>query len=211
MSNMRDETQAVGGRQVVGMILLSMGLYAMVLGWTVPLALLSWPGALENDASLGTVFLGLGLLVFGMLLLLASLLCLQVHWLLVLGLIVLSLVALFVRDRLFPAADPFLVTNGILLFGAGALLLSSILLGSVQGIWPALWRTLLVTGVSASIIYGVASICAQVAAASPRPSFGQPPSASPVYPLASVLVGSVDLLLIAFWLTRKGRESSLEG
>jgi hypothetical protein len=88
-------------------------------------------------------------------------------------------------------------------------LLSLILLGRVRGIWSFLWRTLLVTGVSAAIVYTVAYISAQVAAAGPLPINGQPPAGSPVYPLVSLLVGSLDILIIVYWLTRKGVESSL--
>lgn len=209
MSSVSENAKAPAGTQVLGMVLLSMGLYAMVLGWTVPLALLSWPGAMANDSSFGVLFQALFLFVGGSLLILASLLCLKVHWLLVIGVLLLALLAPFVQGRLFPTGPASWATNWFLTYGAVVVVLSLILLGRVKGVWPALWRTLLVTGASAAIVYAVAYICAQVAAAGPGPINGQPPASSPVYPLASLLVGSVDILIIVYWLTRKGRESSL--
>ena len=209
MSSISDNTKAPDGRQVLGMVLLSMGLYAMVLGLTVPLALLSWPGAGSNDASLGLAILAVFLLVGGSLLILISLFCLQEHWLLVIGMILLSLIAPFVQAKLFPAAEPHASRNWIFTFGGVALILSCILLSRVRGIWATLWRTLLVTGVSAAIVYAVAYVCAQVAATGSGPINGQPPPGSPVYPLVSFLVGSVDILIIVYWLTRKGIEPGL--
>ncbi len=209
MSNMSENAKVPAGTQVLGMVLLSMGLYAMVLGWTVPLALLSWPGAMANDSSFGVLFQALFLFVGGSLLILASLLCLKVHWLLVIGVLLLALLAPFVQGKLFPTDPASWATNWFLTYGAVVVVLSLSLLGRAKGVWPAMWRTLLVTGASAAIVYAVAYICAQVAIAGPGPSNGQPPAGSPVYPLASLLVGSVDILLIAYWLVRKGRESSL--
>src|SRR6266496_4831258 len=209
MSNKRDKTQAPHGRQVLGMILLSMGLYAMVLGFTVPLALLSWPGAGSNDASLGLLLLAVFLFVGGSLLILVSLFCLKVHWLLVIGVLLVSLLAPYVQGRLFPTGPASWGPNWFLTFGVVVLVLSLILLGRVRGIWATLWRTLLVTGVSAAIVYAVAYVCTQVAAAGSGPINGQPPPGSPVYPLVSLLVGSVDILIIVYWLTRKGIEPSL--
>ena len=78
MSSNNDNKKAPDGRRVLGMILLSVGLYAIVLGWTLPLALLSWPGALSNDASLGPFLLAAFLLVSGSLLILVSLFFLKV-------------------------------------------------------------------------------------------------------------------------------------
>ena len=46
MSSASENAKAPAGTPVLGMVLLSIGLYAMVLGWTVPLGLLSWPGAM---------------------------------------------------------------------------------------------------------------------------------------------------------------------
>ena len=86
------------------------------------------------------------------------------------------------------------------------LVLSLVLMSRVKGIWPSLWRTLLVTGVSAAIVYAVAYVCGQVAAAGSGPINGQPPPGSPVYPLVSVLVGILDILIIFYWLTRKDME-----
>ncbi|HEY4384972.1 MAG TPA: hypothetical protein VGN34_10910 [Ktedonobacteraceae bacterium] len=211
MSSNSDNAKVPGERQVLGMVLLSMGLYAMVLGWTSPLALLSWPGAMGNDSSLGLFFLSLFLLFVGGLLILASLLCLKIHWLLVIGVLLLALLAPYVEGRLFPTNPSSWATNWFLTFGGVVLVLSLILLGRVKRVWPALWRTLLVTGTSAAILYAVASICAQIAAAGPGSMNGQPPAGSPVYPFASLLVGSGDILLLVSWLTRKGREPGFSG
>lgn len=209
MSSIRDNTQAPGGRQVLGMVLLSMGLYALVLGLTVPLALLSWPGAGSNDASLGLLLLAVCLFAGGSMLILVSLFCLKVHWLLVIGVLLVALLAPYVQGRLFPSDPASWAPNWFLTFGVVVLVLSLILLGRVRGIWPALWRTLLVTVVSAGIIFAVAYVCAQVAVAGSGPINGQPPPGSPVYPIVSLLVGSLDILLIVYWLTRKAIEPGL--
>ena len=206
MSNISDNTKAPGTRQVLGMVLLSVGLYAIVLGLTVPLALLSWPGAGSNDASLGLLLLAVFLLVGGSLLILVSLFCLKVHWLLLIGVLLIALLAPYVQGRLFPSGLASWAPNWFLTFGVVVLVLSFILLSRVRGIWASLWRTLLVTGVSAAIVYAVAYVCAQVAAAGSGPINGQPPPGSPVYPLVSFLVGSVDILIIVYWLTRNGIE-----
>src|SRR5258706_16420997 len=209
MSSKSDNAKAPAGTKVPGMVLLSLGLYGMVLGWTVPLALLSWPGAMGNDSSFEGLFLALVLLVGGSLLILASLLCLKVHWLLVIGVLLLALLAPYVQGKLFPTDPASWATNWFLTYGAVVVVLSLILLGRVKRLWPALWRTLLVTGASAAIVSAVAYICAQVAAAGPGSINGQPPAGSPVYPLTSLFVGSIAILLIVSWLTRKGRASSL--
>jgi hypothetical protein len=189
--------------QVPGMVLLSMGLYGMVLGWTVPLALLSWPGAMGNDSSANILLLALFLFVGGSLLILASLLSLKVHWLLVSGVLLLALLAPYGQGRLFPTDPGFWARNWFLTYGAVVVVLSLLLLGRVKGSWPVLWRTLLVTGASAALVYAVAYGCAQVAAAGLGPGNGNPPAGSLVYALAGVLVGSLALLLLVNWLRRK--------
>src|SRR5215831_15092484 len=105
MSSESDNARAPAELQVLGMVLLSMGIYAMVLGWTVPLALLSWPGAMANDSSFGLYFFSLFLLFSGGLLILGSLLCLKVHWLLVTGVLLVALIAPYLEGKLFPT-DP---------------------------------------------------------------------------------------------------------
>ena len=209
MSSKSDNARVPAETQVPGMVLLFLGLYGMVLGWTVPLALLSWPGAMANDSSFDVLFLALVLFVGGSLLILASLLSMKVHWLLVIGVLLLALLVPYGQGRLFPTGPALWATNWFLTYGAVVVVLSLLLLGRVKGVWPALWRTLLVTGVSAAIVYAVAYGCAQVAAAGPVPNNGNAPASSPVYPLASVLVGSIALLLLVRWLRRKKRESSL--
>ena len=209
MSSKSDNAKAPGGLQVLGMILLSMGLYAMVLGLTVPLALLSWPGAMGNDSSFGLYFLSLFLLFSGGLLILGSLLCLKVHWLLVIGVFLVALLAPYLEGKLFPTGPASWGPIWFLTFGVVVLVLSLILLSRVRGIWPALWRTLLVTGVSAVIVYATAYVSGQIAATGPGPINGNPPPGSPIYPLVSLLVGGIDILILVYWLTRKGTDSSL--
>jgi hypothetical protein len=207
MSSKSDIARAPASQQVLGMILFSMGLYAMVLGWTVPPALLSWPGATGNDSSWGPYLLSLFLLFSGGLLMLGSLLYLKVHWPLVMGVFVVALIALFLEGRLFPT-DPYFLWRPSGFFTACiVLVLSLILLVRIHRMWSALWRTLLVTGVSAAIVYVAAYISAQIAATGPGSTLGNPPPGSPIYPLASFLVGSIDILVIAYWLKRRGRET----
>lgn len=181
--------------QVAGMVLLSLGLYVIVLGLTIPSALLSWPRANEYDASLGLSLLAFFLLIGGSLLFLVSLLILKVYWLLPIGVVVLALLAHYVGGW-FPTYT----------FGGAVLVVGLIVLARVKGLWPTLWRTLLVTGVSAAVIFAVAYGCGQVAAAGTGASpLGAAPPSSPVYPLASWIVGGIDILIIVFWLTRRGR------
>jgi hypothetical protein len=204
MSSESDTARAPADLQVLGMVLLSMGLYAMVLGWTLPLALLSWPGAMANDSSFGLYFLSLFLLFSGGLLILGSLLCLKVHWLLVIGVLLVALVAPYLEGKLFPTDPSAWGPLWFLTFAVVVLVLSFILLSRVRGIWPALWRTLLVTGVSAAIVYAAAYISGQMAATGPGPTNGYPPPGSPIYPLTSILVGGIDIVMILYWLKRKG-------
>jgi len=180
--------------QVAGMVLLSLGLYVIVLGLTVPLALLSWPRAMEYDASFGLGFLAFYLLIGGSLLFLVSLLFLKVYWPLLIGVLVLALLAPYVGGW-FPTYT----------YGGAVLIVGLIVLARVKGLWPTLWRTLLVTGASAAVIFAVAYGCGQVAAAGPGATpLGNAPPSSPVYPLASWLVGGIDTLIIVYWLTRRG-------
>jgi hypothetical protein len=206
MSSKSDIARALAGRQLPGMILFSMGLYAMVLGWTVPPALLSWPGATGNDSSWGPYILSLFLQFSGGLLMLGSLLYLKVHWQLVIGVFLVALIALYLEGRLFPT-DPYSlwIPSGFLT-AVLVLVLSVILLVRVHGLWPDLWRTLLVTGVSAAIVYVAAYVSSQIAASGPGSTLGNPPPGSPIYPLSSLLVGGIDILVIVYWLRRRGRE-----
>ncbi len=208
MSSVSKSARASDWRQVLGMILLSMGLYSIVLGLTVPLALMSWPGAWSNDASLTTFLLAVVLLVSGCLLMLVSLLLLKVHWLLVIGVLVLALIAPYVQGKFFPGGPADWVPNWFLTFGSVVLVLSMILFARVRGIWGNLWRTLLVTGINVAIVYAVAYICGQIAASGSGSINGQPPPGSPVFPIVSLLVGILDILIIYSWLTRKGISSN---
>ncbi len=206
MSNASENVKALDGLRVPGLVLFSMGLYAMVLGLTVPLALLSWPGAMGNDSSFGPYFLSLGLLFIGGLLILGSLLCLKVHWLLVIGVLLVSLLAPYLEGRLFPTDPGSWGPIWFLTYAVVVLVLSLILLVRVRGIRGDLWRTLFVTGISAAIVYAVAYVCGQIAASGSGSINGQPPPGIPVYPLVSLLVGSLDILIVFLWLTRKRRE-----
>lgn len=207
MSSKSGIARVPASQQVLGMVLFSLGLYALVLGWTVPPALLSWPGATGNDSAWGPYILSLFLQCSGGLLMLGSLLSLKVHWSSVMGVFVVALIALNLEGRFFPT-DPYFLWRPFGFLTAGiVLVLSLILLARVHGLWPALWRTLLVTGVSAAIVYVAAYVSAQIAAAGPGSTLGNPPPGSPIYPLASVLVGGIDILVIAYWLKRRGGET----
>ena len=203
MSSKRDNANTPDGSQVPGMSLLCLGLYGIALGEAVQRALLSWPGTAQNDASLTPLFLALFFVVGASLLLLVSLLLLKVHWLLVSGVLLLSLLAPFVQGRLFPADVSVWTTNWFLTYGGAVVALNFILLGRVKGIWPVLWRTLLVTAAGAAIAITVLVVRG--------PADWEPPTARPVFALVSLLVGGVLILVVVYWLTRKGRASSLEG
>jgi hypothetical protein len=146
-------------------------------------------------------------LIGGSLLILVSLFSLKVHWLLVIGVLLVALLAPYVRERLFPNGLATWAPNWLLNIGVVVLVWSLILLSSVRGIRAMLWRTLLETAVSAAIVYAVACVCAQVAAAGSGTIKGRPPPGSPIFTIVSLLVGTLDILIIFYWLTRKDRKA----
>jgi hypothetical protein len=154
MSSTRDTPNAPGERAVLSRSLLALGLYALVLGEATQLAdTVVW--TIETDLMIGPFFLGLFLILVASLLILVSLLSLKVHWLLVMGVVPLALLASFVQGRLFPTNPAYWAAYWFLTFGSVVVALSLILLGRVKGIWPALWRVLLVTGAGAAIALAV--------------------------------------------------------
>lgn len=172
-----------------------MGLYGMALGEAVQWALQFWPGTSQNDATLTPLFLALFFVVGASLLVLASLLILKVHWLLVIGAFLLSLLAPFVQGRLFPADKSLWTTNWFLTYGGGVVVLGFILLGRVKGVWPVLWRTLLVTAAGAAIPIAVLVLRG--------PADWEQPIASVVFPLVSLLVGAVLIRIVVILAHQK--------
>jgi hypothetical protein len=154
MSSTRDNANAPRGTPVLRMSLLAMGLYGMVLGEATQLVD-QFGRPIETDISIGPFFIGLFFVIVASLLILASLFSLKVHWLLVIGVLPLSLLASFVQGRLFPTNPGYWATLWFLTYGSVVVVLSLILLGRVKGVWPALWRVLLVTGAGAAIASAV--------------------------------------------------------
>jgi hypothetical protein len=181
------------------MSLLSMGLYGIALGEAVQWALQFWPGTSQNDATFTPLFLALFLVVGASLLLLVSLLVLKVHWLLVIAAFLLSLLTPFVQGRLFPADVTLWTTNWFLTYGGGVVVLSFILLGRLKGVRPVLWRTLLVTAAGAAIPIAVLVLRG--------PADWQPPTASAVFPLVSLLVGGVLVCIVVIPAHQKRRRA----
>jgi hypothetical protein len=154
MSSTRDTPNAPGEIPVLSRSLLAMGLYAMVLAEATQLAdTFLW--TIETDLTIGPFFIGLFFVLVASLLMLVSLLSLKVHWLLVIGVVPLALLASFVQGRLFPTNPAYWATYWFLTYGSVVVVLSLILLGRVKGIGPALWRVLLVTGAGAAIALAV--------------------------------------------------------
>lgn len=148
---LRNTATGVGRTQALSRILLSLGLYGVALGEALWLALLFWPYVLQNDVFLWPFFLAMGLVLLASVLILASLPGLQVHWLLVIGTFLISLLAASGQGWLFPNDPTYGTVYWSLTYGGAIVVLSLVLLGRVKGAWPVLWRTLLVTGVGAAI------------------------------------------------------------
>jgi hypothetical protein len=151
---MKDTPNAPGQIPVLSRSLLAMGLYAMVLAEATQLAdTFLW--TIETDIVIGPLFLGLFFVLVASLLMLVSLLSLKVHWLLVIGVVPLALLASFVQGRLFPTNPRYWAPFWFLTYGSVVVLLSLILLGRVKGMGPVLWRILLVTGAGAAMAFAV--------------------------------------------------------
>ena len=132
MSSNSDNAEATGcSRRALGIGFLSAGLIGMAFGEAIQLALLLSPGALQNDASLGTYFLSIFLVLISSLPVLITLFLLKVHWLLAIGAFLLPLLAAYGRGWLFPNDPTYGMAYGILTYGSGVILLSLILVVSV--------------------------------------------------------------------------------
>ncbi len=135
-------------------LLLSLGLYFLVLGGGaiyLLAPLLLPPTIVQNDTpffaigiqALVFVFLG-GLMVPGGLIGLKA-----IHWLVAIGMLLLSLLAAFGPELLLPPQD--IPVSPITTFGGVMVLLSLVLLSRLKRVWPVLWRTLLVASAGAAI------------------------------------------------------------
>ncbi len=196
---MTSKSFAPESEPMLGMaLLLSLGLYGVALGEAFLLALLLWPNALQEDPFLGVVFLAMGFIAMASLLVLGSLISANVHWLLALGVFLLSLLAAFGLGWLFPSQQPlvFLLTYGVVV-----VVLSLIPLVRVKGVWAALWRPLLVAGA------GAASAIAVLVARGPD-AWRYPPNGVDVA-LVSLGVGAL-ILIVGYWFARSSRKSILQ-
>jgi hypothetical protein len=198
----REKASTPGGTQVPGMSLLAMGLYGVVIGETIQLALRLWPGALENDLSWYPLLFALLFILIGSLMILASLLRAKVHVLLVIGVFLLSLLASYVQGKLFPTDASYWTTYWFLTYGGVVVLLCMILLSRVKGIWPYLWRTLLNAGVGAAIPITVMIVLG-------RGEWVDPLFGRDIMLISLVLGGLIPI--VAHWFTTKRREHSLQG
>jgi hypothetical protein len=191
---------APASQPMLGMaLLLSMGLYGVALGEAFLLALLLWPNALQDNAFLGVGFLAMSYLNLASLLVLGSLISANVHWLLALGVFLLSLLAAFGLGWLFPSQQAIVFS---LTYGVVVIVLSLILLARVKGVWSALWRPLLVAGTGAAIAIAV------LVARGPD-AWRYPPNGLDVL-LVSLGVG-VLILIGGYWFARSGRKPVLQG
>jgi hypothetical protein len=146
-----NKASGAGRTQALSSTLLSLGCYGVALGEALWLALLLWPYVLQNDVFLWPFFLATGLVFLASLLILASLPGLHVHWLLVVGTFLVSLLAAYGQGWLLPNAPTYGTAYWSLTYGGAVLVLSLVLLGRVKGVRPVLWRTLVVTGVGAAL------------------------------------------------------------
>ncbi len=172
-------------------LLLSLGLYGVALGEAFLLALLLWPNALQEDPFLGVVFLAMDFICAASLLVLGSLISAKVHWLLALGVFLLSLLAAFGLGWLFSSQQPLVF---FLTYGVVVVVLSLILLARVKGVWATLWRPLLVAGAGAAIAIAV------LVARGPD-AWRNPPNGIDVV-LVSLGIGAL-ILVAGFWFAMR--------
>src|SRR5258707_5112360 len=146
MSRDGNRANTPAGAQISGLLLLSIGLYGIVLGeaFQLLLELGLWPGALTNDAFMAPLFLSLGLIFVASILVLAGLCCLKVHWLVALGTFLLALLVAYVQGQLFPTNPASYSLYWFLTYGGILVILSFFSLAPLKGVWPLLWRMLLV-------------------------------------------------------------------
>ncbi len=189
---------ATGSEKMLGMaLLLSLGLYGVALGEAFLPALLLWPNALQDNAFMVIDFLAMSFINMASLLVLGSLISVRVHWLLAIGVFLLSLLAALGLGWLFPS-DRTIVFS----LTYGSVVLSLILLGRVKGVWSALWRTLFVAGAGAAIAIAV------LVARGPD-AWKYPPNGLDVV-LVSLGVGAL-ILIVGYWFARRGRKPVLQG
>ena len=186
-------------KRIGSALLLSVGLYLLVLGGGaiyLLAPLLLPPALVQNDTSpffavsiqaLGFVFLG-GLLVPGGLLGLKA-----VHWLVAIGMVLLSFLAAFGPGFLLPSQD--IPVSPITTFSGVMVLLCLVLLSRVKRVWPVLWRTLLVAGAGAAI-----AIVVQL--------WPSPPGVY-VSPYLNPALGAI-ILLGGYWFASRARVPELE-
>lgn len=207
MSSKRNAATTPGGSHVLSMLLFCLGLYGMTLGEAVQRVLPFWPGIEQTDAYYYP-FLALVFVLFASLLILASLLTMSVHFLLVSGVFLLSLLPLGISlfpflQRGFPTDLSLWTTNWFLIYGGVVVVLSLILLVRVKGIWPVLWRTVLLTAAGAAI--AIAILLGR------GPADWKPSTPLPIFSLISLLVGGVLIFTVILWLTSTGRKSGQTG
>lgn len=106
---------------------------------------------MQNDVFLWPFFLATGLVFLASVLILASFPGLKVHWLLVVGTFLISLLAAYVQGWLFPNDPTYGTAYWSLTYDGTVLVLSLCLLGRVKGAWPVLWRTLLAAGAGVAL------------------------------------------------------------
>jgi hypothetical protein len=190
----RHNASGTGRSQALSSTLLSPGLYGMALGEALWLALLLWPYVLQNDVFLWPFFLATGLVFLASILILASLPGLHIHWLLVVGTFLASLLAASGQGWLFPNDPTYGTAYLSLTYGGAIVVLSLVLLGRVKGAVSALWRTLLVTGVGAALSIVFLLIC------------GPGDWEAPLYGLDVQLVGlvfSAFTPVASYWLSKQ--------
>lgn len=207
MSRKRNNANTSGGSHVGSMLLLCLGLYGMALGEAVQRTLPFWPGISQTDAYYYP-FVALLFVLLASLLILASLLTLSVNSLLVSGVFLLSLLPLCISllpflQRGFPSDINLWTTNWFLTYGGVVVALSLILLLRVKGVWPVLWRTVLVTAAGSAIAIAVLLVRGL--------ADWEPSTPIPLFSLVGLLVGGMLIFTVTYWLTRKGREAGLEG
>ena len=201
MSKNRENGSTPGKVQELGMSLLAMGLYGMVVGETIQLALSFWPGTLENDLAWYPLLFALFFIIVASILILASLLILKVHVLLVIGVFLLSLLASFVQGKFFPTDASLWLTYWFLTYGGVVGLLSLILLIRVKDIWPALWPTLLIAGVGAAIPITALAVLGPVEWLGPL--WGRD------IIIMSLLVGGL-IPIVVYWVTKTRRAHTFQ-
>src|SRR5450759_1258895 len=123
-SMVRKKANGAGKTQVLSRTLLSLGLYGVALGEALWLALLFWPYVLQNDVFLWPFFLATGLVFVASVLILLSLPGLQVHWLLAVGTLLISLLVASGQGLLFPNDPTYGTAYWSLTYGGAVVVLS---------------------------------------------------------------------------------------